>query len=196
MSRASIPILSVLHPWSGARFRKHYVVGAVDECWEWQGTLLKSGYGAIQVSRDYKRQRIALLAHRVAWVLEHGCEIPAGKLICHRCDNRRCVNPAHLYVGTSQTNMDDQVARGRRAPMVAPWLRVKGAEHPAARYSTEQRSRAIELRSLGSSFAQIAKDIGIPRDAASRWWGEHVRAMSEKQRHGVPRRLMKVVRKR
>lgn len=76
-------------------------------CIEWNGYVGADGYGRIVAPGD-------TLAHRVAYRMAHG-NIGVGMMICHRCDNRLCVNPAHLFVGTSQDNMDDMVRKGRSA---------------------------------------------------------------------------------
>lgn len=62
-------------------------------CSEWNGARQKDGYGILTFHRQ------SWLAHRLAWTLANG-EIPAGKYICHDCDNPPCCNPAHLFVGT------------------------------------------------------------------------------------------------
>jgi hypothetical protein len=68
--------------------------------------LFAKGYGAVSVNGVKTR------AHRLAYELSNG-PIPAGKMILHSCDNRRCVNPAHLRPGTAQENWEDALTRGR-----------------------------------------------------------------------------------
>lgn len=75
-------------------------------CWEWQGSLSKSGYAHIGINdRTYR-------AHRISYTEWVG-EIPAGMLVCHTCDNRKCINPEHLWLGTNSDNMRDCVSKGR-----------------------------------------------------------------------------------
>lgn len=78
-----------------------------DECWPWPGPLRSAGYGDAYSSPQGERY-----AHRVAWTRTHGA-IPRGLLVCHRCDNTLCVNPAHLFLGTYSQNTRDSVAKGR-----------------------------------------------------------------------------------
>ena len=84
-----------------------------DKCWEFQGSTDRHGYGVIRI----RPKRIS--AHRAAWKVFNGKAIPDGMQVNHHCDNSKCCNPDHLYVGTHKDNMRDMTERGR-AFVVAP----------------------------------------------------------------------------
>jgi hypothetical protein len=93
-------------------------------CWEWTGAFNGTGYGRLS---HYGRTK---LAHRVAY---ETCKGDLGDgWVMHTCDNRKCVNPAHLVLGDSQANVDDMIAKGRAyhpSPRPDP-TRCKSGKHP------------------------------------------------------------------
>ena len=80
----------------------------MDDCIEWTGSVDRDGYGKLEKWHNGKRVQFA---HRWAYIQAHG-DIPEGMCVRHKCDNRPCINPDHLEVGTHADNMQDRLARG------------------------------------------------------------------------------------
>ena len=111
------------------------------DCWEWTGRMTAAdGYGGIKVLGEQA-------AHRVSWVIHHG-PVPDGLWVLHHCDNRKCVRPDHLYLGTVQDNNRDAVTRGRmrRGPVKTKDIPVM-APMPVrpARYTVNRWAEAAGL---------------------------------------------------
>lgn len=140
-------------------------VDAPDKCWIWQGSIKSTGYGQLMV--NYKN----ISVHRYAYELANG-PIPSGMFVCHSCDNRRCVNPAHLWLGTAADNYNDMVAKGRKGETP----RERRAELARARFGERsyvaklKRTDVIEIRrrvTNGESQRAVASDFHIDQSTVS-----------------------------
>jgi DNA-binding XRE family transcriptional regulator len=121
-------------------------------CWQWTASKVRRGYGQINFCGKM------LSAHRVSFEVHCG-EIPAGMFVLHKCDNRGCINPAHLFLGTNDENMADMVAKDRQA-RGSNNGRAKLTEHDIRDIRAARGILQIELaRRYGVSKQQISKII-------------------------------------
>lgn len=134
------------------RLKSKTALNPITQCWEWTASLTAAGYGQMRFRGTRE------LSHRVSWVLFRG-EIPkdsnvyATKHVLHTCDNPKCVNPDHLYLGDQQRNALDSVERGR-------WGQrgCKGEAHGKA-VLTEEQVRTIRQSKLKA--AELAALYGV-----------------------------------
>ena len=135
------------------RLLKHSIPVTETGCWLWTASALPSGYGQINVATEKGRR--PLLAHRVSYEEFVG---PAGDaFVLHRCDVPACVNPAHLFLGNHQANMDDKVAKGRQR---------KGMGIPQAKLTDQQVQEILWLRGLKTQ-REVAKHYGVSQSLVS-----------------------------
>lgn len=127
-----------------ARVKAHY---DADEkgCWIWQKALTGGGYGISW----YKGKSIS--AHRLSYLLFKG-EIPKGMCILHSCDNKRCINPEHLSVGTNKENTQDALRKGRMA---------LGERQGSSILTTEQVVEIKKKLNLKVKIVELANLFGV-----------------------------------
>ena len=142
-------------------------------CWVWTAALFKNGYGSLKIA---KRQR---LAHRGACELWWGVTLPRWLQVCHDCpggDNKRCCNPAHLFLADAKGHSEDKVTKGQMAKgdrngarlyperllsVVAPERMARGERHARSKLTTEQVTAIRVARLTGETYASIANRYGV-----------------------------------
>jgi len=142
------------------------------DCVEWGGFIDRDGYGRFSVNK------VSRFAHRIAWVMANG-DIPDGLLVCHTCDNRKCVNPAHLFLGTASEN-------GKNAGSKRRICGTRGEKHGRAKL-TEEDVKAIRLDTR--ILRVIAEAYGVSNvtifDVKTFKNWKHVAAVSATNQGGV-----------
>lgn len=124
-----------------------------DGCWNYQGATFSSGYGAFY----YDGQNVG--AHRFSFLVAHGQPTP-GLFVCHRCDNKRCVRPDHLFEGTPKQNYDDADSKGRLT--TARRNRARGEMAGSARLATAQ-VRQIRASWPAETRRALAARFGVSK---------------------------------
>lgn len=138
-------------------------------CWEWTASRNNNGYGLFRPGGLAPKR----LAHRLSWV-HHNGPLGDGQYVLHKCDNPKCVNPDHLFVGSKKDNMQDCKAKGRNRyirPNVPPPRHV-GSDHPRAKMTEDDVAQfrhrlsenQISLRGLARETGLNVKTLSNMRD--------------------------------
>ena len=115
-------------------------------CWEWQGSRDKEGYSLCGLNK---------FGHRYSYE-KHKGKIPENTCVCHTCDNRGCVNPDHLWLGSSRENQYDKIKKRRQS---------KGSRMGNAILDELQVLKIRKKLELGQTPLNISKEFGVSRMA-------------------------------
>lgn len=130
-----------------------------NDCWLWTATKTSFGYGSFRIGSASDGTRRKEMAHRVAYVLATGNQIPHGKVVMHSCDNPPCVNPAHLSIGTYSENGKAAYDRKRRTSPIKP-----GEDSPRAKLTLAQ---VQYIRTVGKqrTLRDLANEFNVSDSA-------------------------------
>ena len=150
-------------------------------CWLWTASKSKKGYGALRVKGKNK------IASRLSWEIHNG-PIPEGLQVLHDCDNSKCVNPNHLFLGTNEDNHKDKLRKGRQAkgersgPRLHPERMRRGDNHPCRQHPermahgenhvcaklTDNEVKDIRRRCVNGEYQdKVAADYGLNQSTVS-----------------------------
>lgn len=128
-----------------------------DSCWPWMASSDSHGYGKLKLPNCG-----TVRAHRLAYFLSTGTD-PRDLMVCHTCDNPKCCNPGHHFLGTNSDNMLDAVAKGRKKPMDC-----KGEKNGAAKLTALQVETICGMIRDGKNNTQIGRAFGVTHQLISR----------------------------
>jgi hypothetical protein len=132
-----------------------YIPSNVNDCWEWTGGVTPNGYGRYTIHHNVR----TVAAHRFSYELKYG-KPKKGLLICHKCNNRKCVNPKHLYAGTNKDNMHDREISGNT---------MKHEKHWKAKLTEKDVEEIRRLYSSGLfSQTELGDEFGVAQTMISR----------------------------
>ncbi len=131
--------------WKGCSFRE--LITKTPSCWLWNGPTDKAGYGLFKGKR----------AHRITFIEANGIPPKDKPLVCHSCDNPRCVNPAHLFAGSNSDNHRDCVKKKRH---------IFGSRHPMSKLTEKKVRRMRLMHANGWTGKKLAKRFGVSHGVA------------------------------
>lgn len=126
------------------------------DCLEWKKSLNKGGYGQVNFHGKIR------LAHRAAFELSTGID-PIGMLVCHVCDNRKCINPNHLFLGAHNDNNNDMFNKGRGHIFDGTY--ITGLNNPNGKIDPASFEAAHLRRKNGKGLSEIADSYGVTKQA-------------------------------
>jgi hypothetical protein len=130
-----------------------------DGCWLWSAFVAPSGYGMFGLGSRRDGSARVHPAHRVAYALAVG-PVPAGQVVAHRCDNRACVRPSHLFLGTQSENMRDMAAKGRSGAL-------RGSDNPQSRLTERDVASIRRAARRGAVQRRLAERHGVSESTVS-----------------------------
>lgn len=139
-----------------------------DKCIEYDGYLNKDGYGVIQGYHNGKK--LHMLTHRISYQLYYNYNLKSEELVCHHCDNPKCINPKHLFKGTQNDNVQDKIKKNRQAKGSKNGRYIDGRcsdnkiRH-VRKYGSLELSQVLEIKILignKEKLINISKILNIP----------------------------------
>lgn len=131
------------------------------DCWLWTRKVNRDGYGR------FGGRGQNMFAHRFVWTITYG-DIPKGLYICHACDNPRCVNPGHLFIGTLADNNEDMTIKGRRSKHLPPngqkftkGGQTAGTKNYNAKLTEDDVREIRRLRECGQKVSELSARYGV-----------------------------------
>jgi hypothetical protein len=145
------------------RFWQNVNICSVNKCWHWSGKNWVGGYGRFFYRIENRQHHI--LAHRLSYFLFYKIN-PVGKCVLHQCDNPKCVNPNHLFLGTHQDNMKDRNQKGRSSAVSGQvWHEThknkKGEQLTQAKLTDEAVREIRKLHGGGIKQRRIAEKFKV-----------------------------------
>lgn len=120
-------------------------------CWLWPKSVASGGYGGMAFSEGGKSNQYHFTCHRLSWEIHHGA-IPENQWVLHKCDERRCCNPDHLFLGSEEDNWKDMYSKKRNP---------RGERHPNAKLNADQVAEIKWHLAQGRTSASLARQYGV-----------------------------------